>query len=176
RPPRRRSRETSRERLAARPLADQGRFVAVQGYGTMRPRMLTLLEFLRHENPVWDLPARYAEALARDFPEVRVASPATRAEAAALLPESDIVFGWAVREANFAEARRLRWIHVAAASVAPLMFPALIQSEVVVTNGRGTHAEAMAEHTIGVLLAFARKLHLARDAQNRRQWLAEVLW
>lgn len=138
--------------------------------------MLTLLEFVRHENDVWNLPGRYAEALARDFPEVRVASPPTRAEADALLPESEIVFGWAVRKANFGAAKRLRWIHVAAASVAPLMFPELIESPVVVTNGRGTHSEAMAEHTIGVLLMFVRKLHLARDAQNRRQWLAESLW
>jgi phosphoglycerate dehydrogenase-like enzyme len=138
--------------------------------------MLTLLEFVRHDDPVWNLPGRYAEALARDFPEVRVESPPTRAEADALLPESDIVFGWAVRKANFGQASRLRWVHVAAASVAPLMFPELIESPVIVTNGRGTHSEAMAEHTIGVLLMFVRKLHLARDAQNRRTWLAESLW
>ena len=138
--------------------------------------MLTLLEFVRHENHVWNLPTRYAEALARDFPEVRIASPASRAEADAALPESDIVFGWAVQKKNFGTARRLRWIHVAAASVAPLMFPELIESPVVVTNGRGTHSEAMAEHTIGVMLMFVRKLHLARDAQNRREWTAESMW
>jgi len=31
-------------------------------------------------------------------------------------------------------------------------------------------------HTLGVILAFARKLHLARDAQNRCEWAAPALW
>ena len=138
--------------------------------------MLTLLEFVRHEHEVWNLPARHAEALARDFPEVRVASPATRDEADAILPECDVVFGWAIQKRNFATASRLRWIHVAAASVAPLMFPELIESDVIVTNGRGTHSDAMAEHTLGVMLTFVRKLHLARDAQRRGEWIAESMW
>ena len=138
--------------------------------------MRKLLEFVRHDDQVWNLPPRHSAALAREFPEVQVLSPATRAEADALLPESEIVFGWAIQQRNFAAAKRLRWIHVAAASVAPLMFPELIASDVVVTNGRGTHSEAMAEHTIGVLLMFARKLHLARDAQNQSRWIAESMW
>jgi phosphoglycerate dehydrogenase-like enzyme len=139
--------------------------------------MLNVLEFLKHENdPVWNLPDRYREALARDFPEVRLACPATRAEADALLPQMEVAFGWAIHKGNFALAQRLRWIHTAAASVTPLMFPELIASPVLLTNGRGTHSEAMAEHTIGVLLAFARKLHLARDAQNQRQWSAESMF
>src|SRR5262249_28154363 len=54
-------------------------------------------------------------------------------------------------------------------------FPALVQSDVVLTNGRGLHAAAMAEHAIGALLAFARKLHLARDAQHERRWIQPEL-
>jgi phosphoglycerate dehydrogenase-like enzyme len=139
--------------------------------------MLKVLEFLRHEeDPVWNLPDRLRAALAHDFPEVQLASPATRAEVDALLPESDVAFGWAIRQSNFSIAKRLRWIHTSAASVAPLMFPELIASPVLVTNGRGTHSEAMGEHTIGAMLMFARKLHLARDAQNRREWIPDALF
>lgn len=135
--------------------------------------MVKVLEFVRHEDdPVWNLPGRYMEALARDFAQVELASPATRAEADALLPETEIVFGWGVQQRNFSAAKRLRWIHMSSASVTPLMFPELIESPVLVTNGRGTHSEPMAEHTIGVMLAFVRKLHLARDAQIRSEWSA----
>jgi phosphoglycerate dehydrogenase-like enzyme len=47
---------------------------------------------------------------------------------------------------------------------------------VVVTNSRGLHANSMAEHALGLIFAFARKLHLARDAQARRDWMQERMW
>src|SRR6185503_12007256 len=33
-----------------------------------------------------------------------------------------------------------------------------------------------AEHTLGVMLAFVRKLHLARDAQRERRWVQDPMW
>ena len=136
------------------------------------PAMPTVqvLEFNRSEDGVWNLPPEFVDQLRSGFPDVTFTAPRTQAEADAALPEADIVFGWAVRPANFGRARRLRWIQVSAAGVGPLLFPELVASDVVVTNGRGLHAVAMAEHALGVMLAFARKLHLARDAQRRREW------
>src|SRR5262249_44815453 len=37
-------------------------------------------------------------------------------------------------------------------------------------------AEAMSEHAIAMMLAFARKLHHSRDAQRLREWAQEPLW
>jgi len=137
---------------------------------------LTVLEFIRDEKGVWTLPPERLEDLAREFPAVRFRSPRDRGEADRALPEADVVFGWAVNPQNFASAARLRWIHVSAAGVGPLLFPALVESPVVLTNGRGLHGAAMAEHTLGVILAFARKLHRARDAQHERRWRQNELW
>jgi phosphoglycerate dehydrogenase-like enzyme len=113
--------------------------------------------------------------LRRRFPDVVVDSPDGPAEVDRLLPEADVVLGWAVKPANFDRARRLRWIQVTAASVAGLLFPALIESPVIVTNGRGLWSESMADHAIGVILMFARKLHLIRDAQRERRWVQTEL-
>lgn len=135
-----------------------------------------MLEYNRHEDGVWNLPRPLIEDLSNRFPGVRFESPRTRAEAEALLPRADVVYGWVVRPHNFAAAKRLRWIHVSAAGVTPLLFPALVGSDVVLTNGRGLHAVSMAEHALGVMLAFARKLHLARDLQNARRWDQSGLW
>jgi len=137
---------------------------------------LTVLEFVRHEDGVWNLPPALLERLAADFPAVRFQSPRDRAEADRLLPDAEVVFGWAVRPDNFASAQRLRWIQVSAAGVGSFLFPALIESPVVLTNGRGLHAVSMAEHTLGVILSFVRKLHLARDAQQQRAWRQRELW
>jgi len=136
---------------------------------------LRVLEFIRHADPMWNLPQPLVEDLRRRFPEVTIDSPRDQAEAEGLLPEADIVLGWAVKQDNFARARRLQWIQVTAASVAGLLFPALVDSPVQVTNGRGLWSEAMADHTIGAMMMFARKLHLARDRQNERRWTQSEL-
>jgi phosphoglycerate dehydrogenase-like enzyme len=136
---------------------------------------LRVLEFIRHSDPIWNLPRHLVRDLERGFPDVTFLIPADQAEAERMLPEAEVVLGWAVKADNFARAERLRWIQVTAASVAGLLFPELIESPVLVTNGRGLHAAAMAEHALGVLLMFARKLHLARDAQHQRRWAQTAL-
>ena len=137
---------------------------------------LRVLEFVRWEDGVWNLPRVHIDRLAEEFPDVRFDSPADRAENDRLLPEADIVLGWGVRRSNFASARRLRWIQLTAAGVGSLLFPELVASPVIVTNARGLHAVSMAEHALGVMLMLARKLHLARDEQNRRVWAQARQW
>ena len=142
------------------------------------PRMpdLCLLEYVRFDNGVWNLPASDVEALRARLPGVRIVSPADQTQADALLPEADIVLGWAVRRENFSGARRLRWVHVTAAGVGPLLFPEMVESDVLVSNSRGLHAVSMAEHALAVILGFYRKLHRARDYQARRVWAQDALW
>jgi phosphoglycerate dehydrogenase-like enzyme len=135
---------------------------------------LTVLEFIRHD--VWTLPPTCMQTLAQRFPDVRFTSPRDQAAVDAALPDADVVLGPAVRAHNLARATRLRWIQLTAAGVSGFLFPALVESPVIVTSGRGLHAAAMAEHTAGVMLAFTRQLHLARDAQREARWTQAGLW
>jgi len=135
-----------------------------------------VLEWVRYPLDIWSLPRDLAAGLAGAVPGTEVWSPATREEADACLPEVEVVLGFAVRPRNLATARRLRWIHSTAASVTHVLFPELVETDVVVTNASGLHADAMAEHTIGVMLAFARNLHRSRDDQHARRWAPESLW
>lgn len=141
-----------------------------------RMRSVHVLEFVRHRDGVWDLPLPLVEALGRRFPSARFSSPRDQAEADRLLPEVEVVLGWALNRDNFAAATKLEWVHVTAAGVGSVLFPEMVESPVVLTNSRGMHATSMAEHTLAVILAFARKLHLARDAQLERRWTQESLW
>jgi phosphoglycerate dehydrogenase-like enzyme len=131
---------------------------------------LHVLEYVRDPDGFWNLPARCRERLEREFPDVRFESPPDRAAADRAVAGADVVLGWAVNAGNLARAERLRWIHLTAAGVASYLFPALIESPVVVTNARGLHAASMSEHALAMMLALARKLHLARDAQRERRW------
>ena len=172
----------SRQTLKGGALGRKGAAAAAHGDGPgpvapcVAMSHLRVLEYVRSPDPIWNLPADVLEGLARQFPAVRFDAPADEAAANRLLPEAEVVWGWAVRRGNFARAHRLRWIQITAASVHGLLFPELVASEVVVTNGRGLHGIAMAEHALGVILAFTRKLHLARDAQRERRWAQSALW
>lgn len=142
------------------------------------PRMARtrVLEYVRDPDGVWNLPATALGTLIATFPDVEFVSPPSRADADAQLADVDVVLGFAVRRENFARARRLRWIHSTAASVTGVLFPELVESEVVVTNARGLHAVSMAEHALAMMLAFARQLHLSRDAQHERRWSQSEQW
>ncbi|EGD41771.1 D-isomer specific 2-hydroxyacid dehydrogenase family protein [Nocardioidaceae bacterium Broad-1] len=78
-------------------------------------------------------------------------------------------FSEAVRDA-WPSAGSLRWIHVAAAGVDKLLFPELVDSDVVVTNARGIFDRAMAEFVLGSILAVAKDLHHSHDLQAARTW------
>ena len=76
---------------------------------------------------------------------------------------------------EFATASRLRWIQSPAAGVASLLFPELRDSAVALTNARGIHGDAMAEHVIGVTIVLFRQIHLAIRRQRDRDWAKEGL-
>jgi phosphoglycerate dehydrogenase-like enzyme len=137
---------------------------------------LHVLEFVRDTQGLWVLPAECLARLRARFAGVSFSAPPTQADADALLPEVDVVVGSAVKPHNLSSAARLRWIHSPAAGVGHLLFPALIESPVIVTNSRGLHAVDMAEHALAMMLEFARKLHLARDDQHAKAWQPDRLW
>lgn len=161
---------------ACRPPRGRGSRAAAPLWHHAAVSVMRVLEFNRSKDGVWNLPPAFVDSLRASFPSVEFVAPADQAEADRMLPGAEVVFGWAVTAGNFASASMLRWIQITAAGAGAQLFPALVESDVVLTNGRGLHATAMAEHTLGVVLAFTRKLHLARDAQRERRWAHRSLW
>jgi phosphoglycerate dehydrogenase-like enzyme len=90
-----------------------------------------------------------------------------------LFPDADALFAWsdpAWLPAAWPPSPRLRWIQSASAGVDMLLFPELIESEVVVTNARGVFEEPIAEWVIGAMLAFATGLHRSIVDQQGGEW------
>ena len=69
-----------------------------------------------------------------------------------------------------AAATGLRWLHQRGAGVDRISTPKLVASDLVLTNGSGNHAINIAEHVLGLMLAFARQLPALVRAQEKRQW------
>lgn len=115
-------------------------------------------------------PAHVEEALA-DRAELRFTDESGLAEAvrgaqALLLWD---FFSTAVREV-WQDCGDLEWVHVAAAGVDTLVFPALADSDVVVTNAKGIFDRPIAEYVLGAVLAHAKRVHESHELQRRHEW------
>ncbi|HET7327928.1 MAG TPA: D-2-hydroxyacid dehydrogenase [Nocardioidaceae bacterium] len=88
---------------------------------------------------------------------------------------ADALFVWDFFSTAVADAwtasGAISWIHVASAGVDRLLFPALVDSDVVVTNSRGVFERPIAEYVLGLLLAFAKDLPGTLRAQEAGRWV-----
>jgi phosphoglycerate dehydrogenase-like enzyme len=124
----------------------------------------------------WCIPEPQVDWLRRQFPGHEFVRGDSDEETEARIADADVAFSSKITRAHFAAARRLRWIHSPAAGVGSMLFPALVDSPVVITNSRGISARAIAEHVIAVTLALFRKLPLALDRQGQRTWAQNELF
>jgi phosphoglycerate dehydrogenase-like enzyme len=104
------------------------------------------------------------------YPQVEFARVTEESDLPAALADTDVFFGFHFPPELFGEARRLRWIHSAAAGVEANLFPAMVASNVVLTNASGLHAVNIPEHALGMLCALARNLHVAQRLKAERRW------
>lgn len=104
----------------------------------------------------------------------RIAAGASAEAFRQAAPEADVMLVGAVPrelfEEVFAMAPRLEWVHVMWAGLDSLLFPALAQSPVTLTNGRGVFARSLAEFVIAGMLWFAKDIRRMRRQQRERKW------
>ena len=91
-------------------------------------------------------------------------------EAIAAIAEAEAYFGFGVTTDLLAAARRLRWVHSAAAGVGNVLRSGIADTDILLTNAAGIHSIPMAEFIIGGLLHFTRGLDVAIDQQRRGEW------
>ncbi|HEX5475026.1 MAG TPA: D-2-hydroxyacid dehydrogenase [Vicinamibacterales bacterium] len=136
---------------------------------------MTILVAIYSPFLAWRIPEAQVAWLREAFPGHSFVRADSDAEMVARIGEADIAFSSLVDAAALAAAPRLRWIHSPAAGVGGMLFPALVQSDVVVTNSRGNSAATIAEHVIAVTLALMRRLPRAWQAQEERRWAQDEL-
>ncbi len=129
-----------------------------------------------HSFELWHAPSWIRERLQQDFPGHTFIQLQNYDRVPEEIADTDVFIGWSLRPEQFAEARKLRWIHSPAAAVHQLMYPALIQSNVIVTNSTGIHGAVVAEHAIAILLALAKRLPQAMRYQAKHEWSQDELW
>jgi phosphoglycerate dehydrogenase-like enzyme len=118
----------------------------------------------------WSLPEASLTAWRERFPQLDIVALDEPAALAAALPDADIFFGWKLPAGEFGAARRLRWFHSALAGIEDCLFPALVESDVVLTNSTGLHSTCIPEHVITSILVLARNFHEAARLQAKHEW------
>jgi phosphoglycerate dehydrogenase-like enzyme len=90
-------------------------------------------------------------------------------DARADIEDADAAYGTVPPEL-FARAKKLRWICAARAGLGgDWFYDALVRSDVVVTNMRGSYNEHLSAHAVAFLLAFARRFeHYLPQKQWKR--------
>ena len=92
--------------------------------------------------------------------KVRVIRVDKEEEALAVMPEIEVVCGEITR-ALFARRRRLAWIQSWGAGVDGLLYPELVESDVVLCSAKGFVGVHLADHAMALLLALTRGIHTA---------------
>ena len=90
---------------------------------------------------------------------------------ASAVGDAEIILNWAgslalLREV-FLLAGRVRWIHSRSAGLEQVLFPELVESEIILTNGGGVFSPSLGEFVLAAILYFAKDFRrLIRNQMN----------
>jgi len=131
---------------------------------------LKLLLVHPHDFLLWNAPAWVGERLHAEFPNVNVVQLPSYDGLDKEIPDAEIFVGASLRSEQFQQAKKLHWIHSPSTGVHQLLIPEIVASNVVITNGRTVHGVVVAEHSMALILALAKRLPSAFRYQQQRKW------
>ena len=91
-------------------------------------------------------------------------------ESKRLIADAEVYFGFGITADLFGAARRLRWVHSAAAGVGNVLESGVAESDVILTNSAGVHGPPIGEFIVAGILHFMRGLDVAIAQQRRGEW------
>lgn len=108
------------------------------------------------------------------FPELTI-NHATAETLKEKIGEADaVLMGWGSASEVLDNGRNLVWIQNVGAGVERLVSDEFRERDLILTNGSGIMAPNIAEHVIGLMLAFGRRLPALLDAQREQRWRTDV--
>ena len=108
---------------------------------------------------------------------VELVMPESEAELLKVMPQAEVVFG-SLSPDMFRRGERLRWVQTWGAGVDGQLFKAFVDSNVVLTSGRGTVGVHLAEHAMALLLGLTRGIAWAvqRPGWDQRTAIRNASW
>jgi phosphoglycerate dehydrogenase-like enzyme len=110
-------------------------------------------------------------AMLNDLPHTVCGDVSSCAQAA---KNATVILQWSgsreLLRALFGMGKKVRWIHSKAAGLDKLLFPELVESEILLTNGRGVFSPSLGEFVLAVILYFAKDLRRMIRNQMAAVW------
>ena len=107
--------------------------------------------------------------LRSSFPGVTFLVAPTIEEQMREVVDADVFLGQPEREV-FLAALKLRWLHCPGTGIDQFLTPELADSNVVLTNARGAHAEPMADHVFAMILSLTHHIRELLEDQRAHRW------
>ena len=114
--------------------------------------------------------ADHARALSAAAPHASFEHARDEASAQALIRDADVVLGNRYFLQSLPYAERLRWMQSNSTGVDLILSAGNALDGIVLTCARGVYDDEVADHALALVLALTRGIHVARDAQLRREW------
>ncbi len=109
----------------------------------------------------------WREQLESLSPRVKAIAARSDEELLREIPDAEVVYGRLPR-APFLRAGKLRWVQSIGVGFETMLYPEMVESDVVITNTAGAFDAAMAEQALAFMLAHARGLmRYERDRKDR---------
>ena len=124
---------------------------------------------------LWTAPAWFTDRLRTDFPQLNITQITSGDRLSQELSDATVLFGGSFGPEDLREAKQLRWIHSPAAAVHDLLFPELVNSEIILTNTRDVHGVVVAEQVMAMMFALARRIPESVRFQLKRTWGQPIL-
>ncbi len=122
---------------------------------------------------MWENRPGMADRVRPRVPEVDVALATTPDALLKEIADADAVFG-RLPKTPFLAAKRLRWVQSIGVGFETMLYPEMIESDVIITNTAGAFDAAMAEHAFALLLSLTRGMRAYDDLQKTRGWSREI--
>lgn len=115
---------------------------------------------------------RHLHKLKEDFPQLDIRVHPSLEEALIDLPNCNILltYGEDLTPEVINHCNRLAWIHVISAGLDRVPFKEIKSRGILMTNAKGIHKGPMAEHTLGIMLMFSRRLMDFYNQQRSQIW------
>jgi len=150
--------------------------VAVYLFLRVSVASMKLLIFVHHPFDQWNAPDWFPKRLSQEFPQVNVVHLPDYTRVDGEIVDAEIAIAWSIRPGQIGAAKKLRWIHSPAAAVHQLIFPELVNSDIILTNAREVHGPVVAEHVIALIFALAKKIPGSVRLQEKHLWGQQILW
>ena len=91
-----------------------------------------------------------------------------------LAAQATVILSWSLSgellRDVFAMSPNVRWVHSRSAGLETVLFPALVESPVPLTNGRGVFSQSLGEFALGAILYFAKDFRRMNRNQEAGRW------